>query len=166
MAERPNLDEDKGRKANNHTLFRGCQTHGEVLLVSSYFLDIALLAGRPKSRKVPPSPLQELKHVSIRRLCLKILWECDFTEPAETWIFASTQIPDRFCHLPPLLELNKWSPETLKETTDEINQESLPEYKASGINSLKINGLLQNANVNELEEDSSSKLSRFQQDIA
>ncbi|GJR07208.1 retrovirus-related pol polyprotein from transposon TNT 1-94 [Tanacetum coccineum] len=35
-------------------------THGEVLLVQLNFLDIDLLAGHPKSKKVLPSPLQKL----------------------------------------------------------------------------------------------------------
>ncbi|GJZ49564.1 hypothetical protein Tco_0603754, partial [Tanacetum coccineum] len=35
-------------------------THGEVLRVQLNFLDIGLLAGHPKSRKVRPSPLQKL----------------------------------------------------------------------------------------------------------
>ncbi|GJV93852.1 retrovirus-related pol polyprotein from transposon TNT 1-94 [Tanacetum coccineum] len=44
-------------------------THGEVLLVQLNFLDIGLLAGHPKSRKVPHSTTEAEIHRPIRMLC-------------------------------------------------------------------------------------------------
>ncbi|GKG49948.1 hypothetical protein Tco_0518722, partial [Tanacetum coccineum] len=49
----------------------GIMTHGEVLLVQLNFLDIDLLAGHPKSKKVPPSPLQKLNTSPYQDAVLK-----------------------------------------------------------------------------------------------
>ncbi|GKD56050.1 hypothetical protein Tco_1289437 [Tanacetum coccineum] len=46
-------------------------THGEVLLVPLNFLDIDLLAGHLKSRKVPPSALQKLNTLPYQDAVLK-----------------------------------------------------------------------------------------------
>ncbi|GJT15639.1 retrovirus-related pol polyprotein from transposon TNT 1-94 [Tanacetum coccineum] len=128
MAERPNLDEDKGGKLIDPIRFRGMvgslmylsasrpdivfavcmcaryqakptemhltaikrifrylkgilsrwvqvmsMTHGEFFW-SLNFLDIGLLAGHPKSRKVLPSPLQKLNTFALSGCCAQILW--------------------------------------------------------------------------------------------
>ncbi|GJW16367.1 hypothetical protein Tco_0020500 [Tanacetum coccineum] len=113
MAERPNLDEDKGGKLIDPTRFRGMvgslmylsasrpdivfavcmcaryqakptemhltaikrcasfrylkgvMTQGEVLLVQLNFLDIGLLAGHPKSKKVTAISTTEAEYIAL-----------------------------------------------------------------------------------------------------
>ncbi|GKB61480.1 hypothetical protein Tco_0917666 [Tanacetum coccineum] len=203
MAERPNLDEDKGGKLIDPTRFRGMvgslmylsasrpdivfavcmcaryqakptemhltaikrifrylkgnhshgsvdvMTHGEVLLVQLNFLDIDLLAGHPKSRKVPPSPLQRLNtspnqdavaQISLMRSQLRTMdlrstnsdvyvdnqverkvVELYFVETKYQLadIFTKALPRERFATLLPLLGVKQMSPETLKELQDE-----------------------------------------------
>ncbi|GJX49492.1 zinc finger, CCHC-type containing protein [Tanacetum coccineum] len=85
MAERPDLDEDKGGKLIDPTRFCGMLN----------FLDIDLLAGHPKSRKVPPSPLQKLNNRPIRMLniVLKFIW--DALSTTETMDFTFQLNSDR-----------------------------------------------------------------------
>ncbi|GJU31813.1 hypothetical protein Tco_1175402 [Tanacetum coccineum] len=94
-AERPNLDEDKGGKllilhdfvakpTEMHltaikrifrylkgTIHMGCHDTRRSTSVKLNFLDIDLLAGHPKSRKVLPSPLRKLNTSPYQDAVLK-----------------------------------------------------------------------------------------------
>ncbi|GJR21486.1 hypothetical protein Tco_0970013 [Tanacetum coccineum] len=102
MAERPNLDEDKGGKLIDPTRFRGMvgslmylsasrpdivfavcmcaryqdvMTHGEDTSGSAQFLeDIGLLAGQQKSRKSMSISTTEAEYIALSGCCAQILW--------------------------------------------------------------------------------------------
>ncbi|GJY33011.1 hypothetical protein Tco_0417480 [Tanacetum coccineum] len=58
-------------KALQMLIMQGVMTQGEVLLVQLNFLDIGLLAGHPKSKKVLPSPQQKLNTLPYQDAVLK-----------------------------------------------------------------------------------------------
>ncbi|GKB78051.1 hypothetical protein Tco_0944946 [Tanacetum coccineum] len=129
-------------------------THGEVLLVQLNFLDIGLLAGHPKSRKVLPSPQQKLNTLPYQDDVLKssgcvlnsetmdlcsTKFRCIVTIKVERKvvelyfvetkyqladIFTKALPRERFATLLPLLGVKQMSPETLKELQDESVSES------------------------------------------
>ncbi|GKF22180.1 hypothetical protein Tco_0074502 [Tanacetum coccineum] len=121
----------------------------EVLLVQLNFLDIGLLAGHPKSRKVLPSPLRKLNTSPYQDAVLKssgcvlnyetmdlrsTKFRCIVTIKVERKvvelyfvetkyqladIFTKALPRERFATLLPLLGVKQMSPETLKELQDE-----------------------------------------------
>ncbi|GJT79413.1 retrovirus-related pol polyprotein from transposon TNT 1-94 [Tanacetum coccineum] len=125
-------------------LIRMSMTHGDL-----NFLDIDLLAGHPKSRKVPPSPLQRLNTSPYQDVVLKssgcvlnsetmdlrsTKFRCIVTIKVERKvvelyfvetkyqladIFTKALPRERFATLLPLLGVKQMSPETLKELQDE-----------------------------------------------
>ncbi|GJU63554.1 hypothetical protein Tco_1245389 [Tanacetum coccineum] len=83
MAERPNLDEDKGGKLIDPTRFRGMDadyqdvmTHGEVPLAGSIFaLDIGLFSGHQKAGKSTDISIRKLEYMLLSGCCAQILCE-------------------------------------------------------------------------------------------
>ncbi|GKB98767.1 hypothetical protein Tco_0984904 [Tanacetum coccineum] len=126
MAERPNLDEDKGGKL--------IDLHDFVL----NFLDIVLLAGSSKKQKHYRISTTEAEYIALSGCCAQILG-CDLTTEDKDLVSNKNSdcivtikvvlllaaLPrERFATLLPLLGVRQMSPETLKELQDESVSET------------------------------------------
>ncbi|GJX83182.1 hypothetical protein Tco_0332663 [Tanacetum coccineum] len=99
-------------------IMQGVTTQGEVLLVQLNFLDIGLLAGHPKSRKVLPSPQQKLNTLPYQDAVLK---SSGCVLNSETWICVQQNSDRALGTLTPHLSGCKTNvtTKTLKELQDE-----------------------------------------------
>ncbi|GJX39905.1 uncharacterized mitochondrial protein-like protein [Tanacetum coccineum] len=96
MAERPDLDEDKGGKLIDPTRFRGMQ----------------------KSTAISTT---EAEYIALSGCCAQILWMHSFQHSRRLHIANSSRLhkEQRFTTLLPLLGVKQMSPKTLKELQDE-----------------------------------------------
>ncbi|GJR46532.1 putative ribonuclease H-like domain-containing protein [Tanacetum coccineum] len=121
MAERPNLDEDKGGKLIDPTRFRGMV--GSLMYLSASRPDIVFavcIVQHSRSKHI------DIRHHFIKEQVERKVVELYFVETKYQLadIFTKALPRERFATLLPLLGVKQMSPETLKELQDESVSES------------------------------------------